>query len=929
MSTELQRRIAEAGDSDDEEAFAAYLDTTKGNNSESLTFGQWVASVASRLLSYCRITTRELRKRPMSYCLGTSSCLLVVMITCVMMTVLDNVPAVFLRLAETENAERDLVLQTGAEAEAAQTLNYTQFRRAVEKLGTEYSFHSPRIEIPASQVNAFPKQCASGGFDLASIISLCVLRQQTTAFVIDTERERRAEMGKDWTGLALSAGEAILDDSAASRLRLAIGDEFIVHMVMSPQLIGPIQAVGFNASSFPAVIMTLRLAGIVSSPGGKFPNDESDYIVFEYAHFFETLAGGITSGIDAARAPAVRSALASLNAYDFATEISMNYNPDTRFQKYNSNNYRKIQRTFIDFWSPVVLEIGFNQISADPPVLTFMSETQFFAMFLGLLISIIIVILTVISMVLIYSLMMVNIGTRTFELGVMRMLGMDRTYLIQLVLVQSQFFAIPSWVVGLVIGQLAYLGISSAVESLLGVKLSPLLSPTAVGIATLLGLVIPVLASIAPIMHVLETHLTSALDVTRSKATAVIVTIERMSSSIAWDVVGIGAVLAVFGFMIYYLFPMSLLQSNLALLFYIFFGVLIGMLLGLVLLALNFQAVLERGITALCFFWEKRAIRKLIIKNLIAHRLRNRKTTLMYSLSLAFILFITVMFNIQIESFKFLTLRGYGSEVIIRGYFTFTEYSAIEKAVRGANMTSEWSYLARARENNQISTVGRYRSYRTRMHGVSPNFWEVADPDFLSVGEEAVEYLETDVSLGEYLYTEDGSSRAVVGSAYTTLMSLNTDTPFMFKTEIDRNVEGKEVTTTYWDLTRPLVFLSTSPVLIFSKFIIRVYQPTVVSLPSLVRLSHGETPSIRHLTFRQINLKLVEPYDDGDVSNAIKLALPNSNRIDVMDYDTAVRPMDTAKTALNAFFCCHHDRRHGDVLLQPHELHAHEHSRTG
>ena len=46
------------------------------------------------------------------------------------------------------------------------------------------------------------------------------------------------------------------------------------------------------------------------------------------------------------------------------------------------------------------------------------------------------------------------------------------------------------------------------------------------------------------------------------------------SLNTAWLVVGLG--LAVFGFMIYYLLPLSLLSFNLALFFNIFFGILLG-----------------------------------------------------------------------------------------------------------------------------------------------------------------------------------------------------------------------------------------------------------------------------------------------------------------------------------------------------------------
>ncbi|KAJ1487848.1 hypothetical protein T484DRAFT_1785374 [Baffinella frigidus] len=48
-------------------------------------------------------------------------------------------------------------------------------------------------------------------------------------------------------------------------------------------------------------------------------------------------------------------------------------------------------------------------------------------------------------------------------------------------------------------------------------------------------------------------------------------------------------------------------------------------------------------------------------KNLVAHRTRNRKTTLMYASSLAFILFVIVTFALQMITFQFQWEQRYGT----------------------------------------------------------------------------------------------------------------------------------------------------------------------------------------------------------------------------------------------------------------------------
>ena len=77
--------------------------------------------------------------------------------------------------------------------------------------------------------------------------------------------------------------------------------------------------------------------------------------------------------------------------------------------------------------------------------------------------------------------------------------------------------------------------------------------------------------------------------------------------------ISFGLICVLYGTGIYYLLPYSLLTMNLSLVLGIFFVILIGMILGLVLLAFNFQRLFEIVITKILFFWEKKSMKHLII----------------------------------------------------------------------------------------------------------------------------------------------------------------------------------------------------------------------------------------------------------------------------------------------------------------------------
>jgi len=103
-----------------------------------------------------------------------------------------------------------------------------------------------------------------------------------------------------------------------------------------------------------------------------------------------------------------------------------------------------------------------------------------------------------------------------------------------------------------------------------------------------------------------------------------------------------GTIAVAYGLSIYYFLPLAMLSFNFALILKIFFMILIGMLLGLSLLAFNLQRFLEIVFTHVFLFFEKKSMKMMVIKNLSAHRMRNKMTSIIYSIALGFIIFLVV-----------------------------------------------------------------------------------------------------------------------------------------------------------------------------------------------------------------------------------------------------------------------------------------------
>jgi len=92
------------------------------------------------------------------------------------------------------------------------------------------------------------------------------------------------------------------------------------------------------------------------------------------------------------------------------------------------------------------------------------------------------------------------------------------------------------------------------------------------------------------------------------------------------------------------------LAENFGLVFEIFFLILIGLILGLALLSANLRGILEFIITYLLLFWERKSMRALVRKNLMAHKHTNKLTSIIYALTLGCIIFLCVALNLVIRS---------------------------------------------------------------------------------------------------------------------------------------------------------------------------------------------------------------------------------------------------------------------------------------
>lgn len=268
-------------------------------------------------------------------------------------------------------------------------------------------------------------------------------------------------------------------------------------------------------------------------------------------------------------------------------------------------------------------------------------------LFFNLIFRIVILIFIVISVMLIYSLLMIGIETKTMETGIMRMVGVSKRGLVQMIFVQSFMFVIPALILGVVacFPALAVCFIYVFTEKLEGAFL-PVPSTESIILAVSMGVLIPMFSSIIPVVKVLGQNLNDAINYQRSRVKATYIEIMKANQTQMVPYLIFGVIATLYGFGVYYMLPLALLSFNLGLILSVFFFILLGYLFGLILFAINAQRVVENLFLKVFLFWEAPAMKALIRNNLKSHTQKNKLTSTVFSMALGFLIFLMVQYRL-------------------------------------------------------------------------------------------------------------------------------------------------------------------------------------------------------------------------------------------------------------------------------------------
>lgn len=143
--------------------------------------------------------------------------------------------------------------------------------------------------------------------------------------------------------------------------------------------------------------------------------------------------------------------------------------------------------------------LGYFPVNIDAFILQDFKLMEIAITFLQLIFNLVMLLLFSISVLLVYSLLMFSIESKSFDLGVMRMVGLAKHNIILLIVTQSFMFVVPSIICGFSVSLLILQVAKHYAETVLHIDFEAVPGMGSICQALLLSTLIPVVSSIMPI----------------------------------------------------------------------------------------------------------------------------------------------------------------------------------------------------------------------------------------------------------------------------------------------------------------------------------------------------------------------------------------------------------------------------------------------
>jgi len=257
---------------------------------------------------------------------------------------------------------------------------------------------------------------------------------------------------------------------------------------------------------------------------------------------------------------------------------------------------------------------------------------------------------------------------------------------------------------------------------------------------------------------------------------------------------------------------------------------------------------------------------------MVSHRTRNQNTSIMFALSVGFVIFLAVSFSIQSESFFIQQSHSAGAFMLVYAYGTsdspynyFTNLSSFEAVVRNNPhivqghtwVSSPLSRVFGLQASQEVSNIGHIFTVPVDVYAVAPNFFDVSYSEYLIQSDLTPHKYSSGQAMLDQLYSKEGFSSGIIGGYTTDTIGTKTEPAFLINTSPDGWISDLKV----------LSVLDLCPYFDeFSKYKTEP-QAVLVSFPTFVRLSQNRIKSVEDIPMHALLFKFQSGASNSDIDH--------------------------------------------------------------
>ena len=620
--------------------------------------------------------------------------------------------------------------------------------------------------------------------------------------LIDTDREREIELGRAYPYKKLNEGECLVHKKLAQKndkeysMNIALGN-FLTNSLLY-YYHDSIDATNeteinleniLNMKNF-TLNFTCKIKEIFDNNYGKEAADDDNIVIMEQEYFYKYISNYLPENINNYFPDFKNILKTEIKPEEYGNLLVVNF-PKNRLNYYTESDYDYLLEKGVKYMNRIVEKLGTLQYySVNMPLIKTMNRYKLGTTLLNLILNIILLGIFGLSLILIHSLLLVVTETNSFEFGVLRLVGNSKKNIILLIIFQCLCFSIPAFIVALGFSFLVLGIINNVIKEELNTNLNIGITADSFFFAFFLNFLAPVIAAIFPIRNILKKNIATSINTMLNKTSGVKIEIISLQKKEIISLIIFGLLTFIYGASIYYFLPLALISTNYGLIGLILLWILFGILLGFILLSQNIEHLLQKGLTYLLLFFTRSYTKLLILKNLAAHRIKNRKSSLMFSLSVGIFIMASVGFDIVLQSMKNMQLMQRGSEILVRSrdsddYFHPESIMVALMELYKKNLIESFSLVTVDLgsvcfdSSFYITNYGKTINSRQEILGINSAYFAATSPQNLKIAKQNKKY--KNYSPSEQLYLSEYRGKVGISSILTFEFNADLDSKIFMK----------------------------------------------------------------------------------------------------------------------------------------------------